>query len=256
MSAASARETCDWKTFDQPPKGLQRHHLAGTHRRPVARSACRLRALENDCYAILSLASRWNVFAGVQSASRTSRFPRTYRLGNALRRQHRGSRTSACRWWKKGAPRALGRSRGGFGTKIHLRTDGKGNPIFFTLTGGEKHDTPQTLKLVDHGHIKRGGRGRPRLRPKRLAGDKGYDSDAVRAGLRTRGIEPIIPSRSNRKCPVLFDRRRYRDRNVIERCFNRLKHWRRVATRYEKLAANYAAVVIVAATVHFLKLLL
>ena len=73
----------------------------------------------------------------------------------------------------KGAPRALGRSRGGFGTKIHLRTDRKGNPLVFALTGGEKHDAPQLLSLIDAGEIKRACRGRPRLRPKRLAGDKG-----------------------------------------------------------------------------------
>ena len=175
-----------------------------------------------------------------------------------MRRQHGNSSPPACSRWKKRAARALGRSRGGFGTKIHLRTDGKGNPIVFTLTGGEKHDAPQALKLVDiaTGVIKRAGRGRPRLRPQRLAGDKGYDSMTLRTELRRRGIEPIIPSRSNRKRKVPFDKKRYRDRNVVERGINRLKQWRRVATRYEKHAVNYAAVILIAASVHFLNLLL
>jgi IS5 family transposase len=96
---------------------------------------------------------------------------------------------------EKRAPRALGRRRGGFGTKIHLRTDRKGNPLVFALTGGEKHDAPQLVRLVDAGEIKHVRRGRPRLRTKRLAGDKGYDSTALRTALRRRGIEPIIPSR-------------------------------------------------------------
>jgi hypothetical protein len=74
--------------------------------------------------------------------------------------------------------------------------------------------------------------------------------------LRRRGIEPIIPSRSNRIRTTTFDKARYRERNVIERCINRLKQWRRVATRYEKLAANYVAVILIAASVHFVDLLL
>jgi transposase len=177
-------------------------------------------------------------------------------LGDALRRQYGDSSPPACRRWKKGAPRALGRSRGGFGTKIHLRTDRKGNPIVFALTGGEKHDAPQLLKLVDNGAIKAVRRGRPRPRPDRIAGDKGYDSAAIRAALRRRGIQPVIPSRSNRKRVVALDKARYRERNIIERYINRLKQWRRVATRYEKLAVNYATVILVAASMHFVNLLL
>ena len=137
-----------------------------------------------------------------------------------------------------------------------MRTDRKGNPIVFTLTGGEKHDAPQLVRLIDAGAIKRVHRGRPRLRPKRVAGDKGYDSAALRTALRRRRIEPIIPSRSNRIRIITFDKVRYRERNVIERCINRLKQWRRVATRYEKLAANYVAVILIAATMHFVNLLL
>ena len=137
-----------------------------------------------------------------------------------------------------------------------MRTDRKGNPIVFALTGGEKHDAPQLLKIVDSGAIKRITRGRPRLRPESIAGDKGYDSTPLRTALRQRGIEPIIPSRSNRIRAIAFDKARYRERNVIERCINRLKQWRRIATRYEKLAANYAAVILIAASMHFVNLLL
>ena len=109
---------------------------------------------------------------------------------------------------------------------------------------------------MDGGAIRRVGRGRPRLRPACIAGDKGYDSAALRDALRRRGIEPLIPSRSNRKRVLAFDKERYRERNVIERCINRLKQWRRVATRYDKLAVNYLAMVLIAASMHFIQALL
>ena len=157
---------------------------------------------------------------------------------------------------KKGLLERSAAAEEGSVPKIHLRTDRQDNPLVLALAGGEKHDAPQLVRLVDAGEIKRVGRGRPRLRPERLAGDKGYDSAALRTALRRRGIEPIIPSRSNRIRIITFDRARYRERNVIERCINRLKQWRRVATRYEKLAANYVAVILIAATMHFVNLLL
>jgi transposase len=136
-----------------------------------------------------------------------------------------------------------------------LRTDRLGNPLAFTITAGQEHDAPQLTKLIDLAKIKRVSRGRPRLRPDHVAGDKGYDSSRLRAEPRRRGITPVIPARSNRKRKILFDRERYRSRNVIERCFNRLKRWRRLATLYEKHGVNYVAVVLVAAGMHFVLLL-
>jgi transposase len=109
---------------------------------------------------------------------------------------------------------------------------------------------------MDLGKIKRIGRGRPRLRAAYLAADKAYDSDKIRNGLRERGVTPVIPSRRTRKRVITIDRERYRSRNVIERCFNRLKHWRRVATRYEKHAVNYTAMLLIVGTMHFLKLVI
>ena len=70
--------------------------------------------------------------------------------------------------------------------------------------------------------------------PAKLLGDKGYDSDEIRTGLVKRGIEPVIPPRSNRTTPIAYDREAYKRRNLIERCVNRLKQFRRIATRYEK----------------------
>ena len=109
---------------------------------------------------------------------------------------------------------------------------------------------------MDIGKIKRVSRGRPRLRPIHLAGDKGYDSDQIREGLRERGVIPIIPARTNRKRKIVIDHRRYKGRNVIERCFNRLKNWRRLATRYEKHGVNYVSVLLIVSSMQLLKLLI
>lgn len=97
--------------------------------------------------------------------------------------------------------------------------------------------------MVDHGAIRRRGRGRPRLRPRRLAGDKGYSSPSARRRLRRRGIKPVIPTKSNQPRDPAFDREAYRRRNIVERLINRLKQYRRIATRYEKRAANYLTMV-------------
>jgi transposase len=138
---------------------------------------------------------------------------------------------------------ALGRSQGGVSTKIHLRAKGHGRPITVVLTGGERHEQIALEAVLDHGAIRRPGRGRPRLRPRRVAGDKGDSSPTARARLRRRGILPVIPSKSNQPRQHRFDREAYRQRNRVERLFSRLKQWRRIGTRYEKRAANYLAMI-------------
>ena len=109
------------------------------------------------------------------------------------------------------------------------------------LTGGERHEQVALEAVLDKGAIRRKGRGRRRLRPRRVAGDKGYGSPTARRRLRRRGIEPVIPTRSNEPRDPAFDREAYRERNRIERLFNRLKQFRRIATRYEKRGVNYLA---------------
>jgi len=127
----------------------------------------------------------------------------------------------------------LGRSQGGFSTKVHLRAEGSGKPMIFLLTAGQRHEQSVFQSLMEQGAIKRVGRGRPRLRPERVVGDKGYSSRKVRQYLRRRGICPVIARRSNEPHQRHFDRERYRARNLVERLINRLKQFRRVATRYE-----------------------
>ena len=137
----------------------------------------------------------------------------------------------------------MGRSQGGFSTKLHLRAEGNGRPITAVLTGGERHEQIALEALLDHGAIRRPARGRPRLRPRRAAGDKGYSSPTVRRRLRQRHIRAVIPNKSNQRRQPDFDRAAYRRRNQVERLINRLKQFRRIATRYEKRAANYLAMI-------------
>src|SRR6195952_5265720 len=94
---------------------------------------------------------------------------------------------------------ALGRSQGGFSTKLHLRAEGHGKPMVAVLTGGERHEQIALQALLDNGASRRPGRGRPRLRPRRVAGDKGYSSPTARRRLRRRHIRAVIPSKSNQR---------------------------------------------------------
>ena len=131
---------------------------------------------------------------------------------------------------------AVGRSRGGRNTKIHALADAKGRLIALLLTGGEAHDCPVAEQLIR------------RMKPsKHMLGDKAYDSAELREELDERGTKPVIPNRSNRKQPFSFSRRLYKLRWRIESAFNRLKDFRRIATRYDRLARNYLASVCLAA---------
>ena len=115
------------------------------------------------------------------------------------------------------------------------------------LTAGHRHEQPVLPTLMERGAVKRPGRGRPRVRPDRVVGDKGYSSPAVRRYLKGRGIGPVIPTKAGETPDPAFDRAAYRERNVVERTINRLKQHRRLATRYEKRAANYLAMATLAA---------
>ncbi len=97
------------------------------------------------------------------------------------------------------------------------------------------------------GAVRCRGRGRARIRPKRLVADKAYSSNAIRRSLARRGIRATIPRRKDEMRPGPFNRKAYRQRNLVERCINRLKQFRRVATRYEKRAVNYIAMITIAA---------
>lgn len=157
---------------------------------------------------------------------------------------------------------ALGRSRGGLSTKIHAAVDGRGRPLAILLTPGQAGDAPMMLPLLAHLRVQR-TIGRPRTRPNRVLADKAYSSRAIRAHLRTRGIGSVIPEPDDQKAhrkrigssggrPVTYDRTAYRGRNVIERAFNGFKHWRGLATRYDKHAIVYRGGLVLAAVLLWL----
>ncbi|OLT60059.1 IS5 family transposase [Moorena bouillonii PNG] len=129
---------------------------------------------------------------------------------------------------------------------MHIRSEGLGKPMVFALTSGERHDTIGFDDLLALGKVKRQGRGRPKSRFRYFLGDKGYSSKTIREKLRRRGTTPIIPRKSNEKKRERFNRGLYRERNRIERLINRLKQNRRIATRYEKYAVNYLAMLTIA----------
>ncbi len=119
---------------------------------------------------------------------------------------------------------ALGYSKGGFSTKIHLRCDGNGKPVTFLLTVGQRNEAVMFESLMEQGKVKRVGRGRPRMRPQRVAGDKAYTGRPIRLYLRRRGIRAVIPRHSNEsRQGTRFDRQAYRERNRIERTINPLQ---------------------------------
>ena len=116
------------------------------------------------------------------------------------------------------------------------------------LTPGQDHESTVLKPLMERGAVKRRGRGRPRLRPRRVVGDKGYSSRENRQYLRWRGMCLTIPRKKNERHRGRFDKAIYRLRNRVERLINRMKQFRRLATRYEKRAENFRAMWVIAAT--------
>ena len=135
----------------------------------------------------------------------------------------------------------MGRSRGGFSTKIHILVAALGNPVEFLLTGGQEADVTQAEPLM-RGH---------------QAGafilDKAYDSDAVVSAAKRQGAEAVIPSKKDRKVSRDYDRHLYRERMKVEWFINLIKQYRRVATRYEKTARNFLGFVHVASIMVLLR---
>ena len=130
----------------------------------------------------------------------------------------------------------MGRSRGGLTTKVHALVDARGLPLELTLTPGQAGDCPEAANLL--GHLRAGTI---------LLADKAYDADWLRRAIEERDAAPNIPSLRHRRWKACFSGILYRERNQVERFFNRIKHFRRVATRYEKHASNYLAMLKLAA---------
>src|ERR1700733_13733092 len=146
------------------------------------------------------------------------------RLNNRARAPARGRGTDR----KRGADaQGLGRSRGGLSTKIHAATDALGNPVRLLFGPGQCNDITQAHELING------------FEPEAIIADKGYDADHLREAVLPGQAKSVIPPKSNRRTPIDYDKALYRERNLVERFFNKLKQFRRVATRYDKLLVNY-----------------
>ena len=149
-----------------------------------------------------------------------------YLIDSTIVKAHRAA-SGAKRGEKK---QAIGISRGGRTTKIHAVVDGKGRPLNFSVTGGQVHDSQVVEEVLNT----------PRS-PLVVTADKAYDSQTARQQIKDEGALPIIPNRRNAIKQAYCPRRFYRQRHKIENFFCRIKDWRRIATRYDKLARNFLA---------------
>ncbi|MFI1839081.1 IS5 family transposase [Streptomyces olivaceoviridis] len=178
-------------------------------------------------------------------------------VGHRGRLHDRASSPARGRGPSKGAPagepadHALGRSRGGQTTKIHLAADGRCRPLAFVITPGQAGDAPAFEQVMARIRVPR-RTSRPRVTPEAVLADKAYSSRAIRRHLRRRGIRTVIPQPADQAThrkrlgrrggrPPAFDREAYKQRNTVERCINKLKQWRGLATRYDKTATSYLA---------------
>jgi len=158
-----------------------------------------------------------------------------------------------CQWrGKKDDPEepddhALGRSRGGFTTKIHILCDGRGHPLHAVLSPGQAHESLYVLDVLEGADARLLFKsGQPLPWPTCLAGDKGYRAEWIDANLLELGITPVIPSKENEnrdKRLVSFNKDIYRDRNIVERLIGWLKENRRIFSRFEKTAKNFAGMI-------------
>lgn len=150
----------------------------------------------------------------------------------AQRRFHDQPRSPACRWRKRGAEiNAIGRSRGGPSTKVHLIVDALGLPVAFEITEGQRNDSVSSVPLIE------------RIKPHCLLADKAFDTNNFRNVLARAACTAVIPPMGNRARDFAYDKHLYKARSAVECTFNLLKQARRFATRYEKTLRNYTAVV-------------
>ncbi|MFE1391149.1 IS5 family transposase [Streptomyces albogriseolus] len=158
----------------------------------------------------------------------------------------------------------LGRSRGGFTSKLHLSADGRCRPLSLIVTPGQRADCTQFKPVLEKIRVPRMGLGRPRNKPDSLAADKAYSNGPCREYLRCRGIRHTIPEKTDSQAarlrkgshggrPPGFDQERYKKRNTVERAINKLKHARAVATRYDKRGYVFLGTATAAALVIWLR---
>ena len=141
----------------------------------------------------------------------------------------------------QGAREALGRSKGGFTTKIHAVVDALGQALRFSLTPGQRHDITQASHLLDG------------FEKAYVIADKGYDSQSLIEQITKQSCTPVIPPRSNRKTPRDYDKDIYKERHLVECFFNKIKHFRRVFSRFDKKASSYLGFLSLASVILWLR---
>ena len=136
---------------------------------------------------------------------------------------------------------ALGRSRGGFSTKIHLKVDALGNPLTFLLTPGQQHDITQAPVLLGESECDY------------VIADMSYDAKDFRDLIEAQGATAVIPSRKNRKEPYAYDTHLYKERHLVECCISKFKQYRRIFSRFDKLDVRYLGFLSFASTLIWLR---
>lgn len=236
-----------WTTCTRSSKTPEWNGVGAADRRTLARHAGTLWQVDDDLQPVPAVAQIRYLGQDVCRVADGFGCGEQCGLGDPFHRLHHRASSPTCSRCKKSSPEreALGRSRGGFSTKIHLRCEGTGKLITFLLTPGQESDIEQAKPLMEKGSIRRRS-GQRRLRPQRLVADKGYTSRAFRNYLHRYHIRCTIARRSNEHHRGSFDKQHYKKRNIVERLINRLKQFRRIATRYEKRASNFAAMITIA----------
>ncbi|WP_414886674.1 IS5 family transposase [Sphingomonas sp. Root50] len=184
--------------------------------------------------------SRWchaGVWERVFDALTTDRDNQYLMIDSTIVRAHQQAATG------KGGPQdqALGRSRGGLTTKIHMLADALGRPLRFRITAGQAHDITAAPALLEGQEADA------------ILADKAYDSNELRETIAQMDAQAVIPSKRNQKVFISHDTELYKQRNRIERCFGRLKHFRRFATRYDRRTVHFAGFIHLAAAMIWLR---